>query len=401
MLEINPKTLFMPCSSYSLNLVVSGMAHSCIKAVSFFGIVQRIYTLFSGSTKRWNILLKHVPCFTVKNLSNTRWESRIKSVKAIRFQAPQIRSALLELYTLCDDAISKSETESLVDALENFEFLLGMVIWHDILFAINLVSKNLQAKSMCIDNALKQVEGVISFFEKYRDDGFSTSMNIAKSLADDMDVDAVFPSKRRRIRKKQFDENSHDEVTLTPEEAFKVDYFFVVVDMAIASLRSRFEQLRTFEAVFGFLYDSVKLKSLDANELRECCTNFHNTFSHCGSSDVDLDDFFSELRILQVTLPDEAMTPIEVLEFVKNIGCYPNIAVAYRILLTTPVTVASAERSFSKLKLLKNYMRSSMSQERLNGLAILCIEKDVLESLDIETIINDFASTKSRMKRFI
>jgi hypothetical protein len=74
------------------------------------------------------------------------------------------------------------------------------------------------------------------------------------------------------------------------------------------------------------------------------------------------------------------------------VDCYPNISIAYRILFTMPVTVASAERSFSKLKLLKNYLRSKMSQERLNGLAILCIEKILLDEIDIDTIINDFAS---------
>ena len=45
-------------------------------------------------------------------------------------------------------------------------------------------------------------------------------------------------------------------------------------------------------------------------------------------------------------------------------------------LLTIPVTVASAERSFSKLKLIKSYLRSTMSQDRLSGLAILPIEKE-------------------------
>jgi hypothetical protein len=54
--------------------------------------------------------------------------------------------------------------------------------------------------------------------------------------------------------------------------------------------------------------------------------------------------------------------------------------------------VASAERSFSKLKLLKKYLRSTMSQERLNGLATLCIEKGLLDGIDIETIITDFTS---------
>ena len=61
-----------------------------------------------------------------------------------------------------------------------------------------------------------------------------------------------------------------------------------------------------------------------------------------------------------------------------------------------PVTVASAERSFSKLKLLKNHLRSSMSQKRLNGLATLCIEKKFLDEIDIHIIVKDFASRNVR-----
>lgn len=76
--------------------------------------------------------------------------------------------------------------------------------------------------------------------------------------------------------------------------------------------------------------------------------------------------------------------------------CYPNIFVAYRILFTIPITVASAERSFSKLKLLKNYLRSTMSQERLNELATLCIEKKLLDDVNIEAIIDDFSSRNVR-----
>ena len=48
-------------------------------------------------------------------------------------------------------------------------------------------------------------------------------------------------------------------------------------------------------------------------------------------------------------------------------------------MLTIPVSVASAERSFSKLKLKKSYLRSTISQQRLNGLVLLSIEKDFFE----------------------
>ena len=71
--------------------------------------MQHIYSLFANSTKRLKVLLNNIPDLTVKSLCNTRWESQIKSVKAIRFQTPQIRLALFHLYKFYDDAKSKSE----------------------------------------------------------------------------------------------------------------------------------------------------------------------------------------------------------------------------------------------------------------------------------------------------
>ncbi|KAI4967229.1 hypothetical protein ZWY2020_029157 [Hordeum vulgare] len=102
--------------------------------------------------------------------------------------------------------------------------------------------------------------------------------------------------------------------------------------------------------------------------------------------------------MLQMTLAysDVPLRAIEIFEYVRDIGCFPNILIACQILFTVPVTVASGERSFSKLKLLKNYLRSTMSQERLNGLATLCIEKDKLDEINVDVIIDDFASRSVR-----
>jgi len=64
-------------------------------------------------------------------------------------------------------------------------------------------------------------------------------------------------------------------------------------------------------------------------------------------------------------------------------------------MLTIPLSVASAQRSFSKLKLIKSYLRSTMSQQRLNKLALLSIEKDILNKINYDNLIDNFASQKS------
>jgi hypothetical protein len=135
-----------------------------------------------------------------------------------------------------------------------------------------------------------------------------------------------------------------------------------VVDMANNSLKSRFEELQTFNSIFGFLLSSTILKSLNDVEFKECCTKFAKTFSSDGSCDVELNDLMSELMVMKLSMPERHMSSMKIVEYITEIDCYPNISIAYRILFTVPMTVASAERSFSKLKLLKNYLRSTMFQ---------------------------------------
>jgi hypothetical protein len=84
-------------------------------------------------------------------------------------------------------------------------------------------------------------------------------------------------------------------------------------------------------------------------------------------------------------------------EHVKDLYCYPNVSIAYRILFTMPVTVASAERSFSKLKLLKNYLRSTVTQEvKLFGNSMH--REKLLDEIDLNDIFDNFVSQNVRRK---
>ena len=70
---------------------------------------------------------------------------------------------------------------------------------------------------------------------------------------------------------------------------------------------------------------------------------------------------------------------------------FSNIAIALRVFCCLPATVASAERSFSKLKHIQNFNRTTMTQERLNDLAILSIESKLARKLSFTDCNATFA----------
>ena len=77
---------------------------------------------------------------------------------------------------------------------------------------------------------------------------------------------------------------------------------------------------------------------------------------------------------------------------------FPNVEIFLRIYLSLMVTNCSGERSFSKLKRIKNEQRTSMNQGRLNHLSLLSIEHELLRKIDIKAIISKFASSKARKR---
>ncbi|XP_022847629.1 uncharacterized protein LOC111370165 [Olea europaea var. sylvestris] len=148
------------------------MANSCVKAKDFFGAVQATisYTM----------------------------ESHVEAIKAIRFQAPELREALLEVAKIENDNDVRCQAKALATLyVGNFEFLVVMIIWES---------------------------------------GFNDVINIAKEIAIVMKIDHLFQVKRIIRRKKHFDENTTIEDAQSPEDSFRTNYFFYIIDQAIGSL---------------------------------------------------------------------------------------------------------------------------------------------------------------------
>jgi hypothetical protein len=79
---------------------------------------------------------------------------------------------------------------------------------------------------------------------------------------------------------------------------------------------------------------------------------------------------------------------------------YPNIdtSIAFKICVCTPISNCTIESSFLCLKRIKNYLRSTVGTEKLNSLAILNIEADLLSTLNCNDLIDAFSEEKSRRK---
>ena len=78
---------------------------------------------------------------------------------------------------------------------------------------------------------------------------------------------------------------------------------------------------------------------------------------------------------------------------------YPNVCILLTILGTLPGSTATSERSFSTMRHLKTYLRSSIGNERMTGLALLSIHKD--RQIDREKIMNDFVASSNRRSDFV
>lgn len=70
---------------------------------------------------------------------------------------------------------------------------------------------------------------------------------------------------------------------------------------------------------------------------------------------------------------------------------YPNVHTVVKVLLTMPVSTASAERSFNCLRRLKTYLRNTMTDKRLSGLALMNIHHDI--PIESEAILQEFNAT--------
>ena len=165
--------------------------------------------------------------------------------------------------------------------------------------------------------------------------------------------------------------------------------------MSLARRLSSYEELCSR---FGFL---GKLESLSPVEIESSADNLvivcKDDLEQCFGNELvqfvafsneflkDADDNIGKEHILYKLIID------------KRIKCsFPNVEIALRMYSIIMVTNCSGERSFSKLKYIKNRLRTTMTNERVTHLSLMSIAYDILRETDFDDLITVFAQRKGR-----
>ena len=74
---------------------------------------------------------------------------------------------------------------------------------------------------------------------------------------------------------------------------------------------------------------------------------------------MDLNDLISELKVLQLTLPDRQLSAMDIFEIVKEVDNYPNVSIAYRIIFSMPVTFSISLKELLKVKVIEKLFDTS------------------------------------------
>lgn len=224
----------------------------------------------------------------------------------------------------------------------------------------------------------------------------------AFELCEEMNI--PIERKGRRKFKKIMPGEMCKDVGLTLEQELKRS-MFECVDRFQEEIRTRFESMESILSTFAVVQASNLVSASDA-ELEAFVTNLTQTFD-----EISKDDIISEIarlrRLLKAADIDKEVcqewSALNFLQFVTDFDfsdSVPNLSLALRFFLTVCVSVSSCERSFSKLRLIKNYLRSTMSQSRLSNLALLSIEHKIAKTMDMDDVISKFANLKARKKHF-
>ena len=399
---VAPYAMYIHCNTHCLNLCLVDCVKVVYSASEFFSIVQNLYTFISTSKCHVIFMQQQTALYPGKQhrqlqrLSDTRWACRQSAISAICYRFDAIIGTLVEVVN-GNDGAKAAEANGILLQVKSFKFILCLVIFDRVLSCSKGLSDALQSTHLDLGKAADLVTSTIQTLEQFRtDDEWEKVLTYSRSVADVHGVSPCESSTRPSRNPRPPRRFESDIITGTTGcrvestlDGYKVDLYFSVLDAFLSELKRRFSD-----------------KNRDImRSLQACCPSSDSFFviDHLKPMihmyDLDLDMISSEIKVARRTLTGKQLEDISgvIIELAPLKVAFPTLLQLLRIALTIPVSSAKCERTFSTLKRIKTYIRSSMSEDQLNDTAILAIEHDITSSLNLDNIVTEFSKVNRRI----
>ena len=385
-----PAASYGHCASHALNLclVKAGTVREIQAAVT---TMADITTFFSASNQCLSLLQASI---TEKCPSSSR--TRLKRHCATRWvenqEAVQVFKELFSAVTHALDALTEHRDGSVVgkataylDAITAPSFLISLEIMCTVLAVTKPLSLRLQAPSRDLLKAVQSVDECIDVLESYRDEAYD-------DLYSRVEETLGHPIPMPRLAGRQRHRSNHQ--VSTSRDYYRVAVFLPYIDACLVQLRERFKSHRARGQFLCSLLPSACV-SRSFSDVEEA-VEMYASFLDCSAEEVKAQFHCWQSHWQRQDAMNRPSRVLDALREARIVGTFPAIATLLHIFATLPVTTATSERSFSALKYLKNYLRSTMTQPRLNGLALIYVHRDM--PLNYDAVIDEFGRGNRRLK---
>ncbi|KAL3848163.1 hypothetical protein ACJMK2_019037 [Sinanodonta woodiana] len=296
---------------------------------------------------------------TVKKKSDLGWSAREAAVRKIANSSDELNELLQYLNEDENEfADTRAKAGNLLKSLLSFDFVCFINFWSEILHKINFVEKRLQSPNMNLRETAAALDALKQDLTNGRDNICAVSVQKGLRLEETGDIST---EKRVRLKRRMPGDNSSDAGMSMKDEINRV--MKQALDTLSQQLQDHSKRIQYINYLFGFLLDVTSLigREQESGDVMHHCANFAAVYE----SDVNglsLQQDIRDCRMLsrkrknsEIELPSTPEASLKAtIQYGKDV--FPNLRTALKILRTMSVSVASCERSFSKLKLIKTYL---------------------------------------------
>ncbi|KAI4786533.1 hypothetical protein KUCAC02_037055 [Chaenocephalus aceratus] len=328
---------------------------------------------------------EHGSTFTsLKPLCPTRWTVHTPAIRSVLKQYESVLMALEEMAS-CSSPETSAKANGLHGTFLKGNTVLGLLMAEDLMGDLECLNTSLQLRKQTVSGMLEAVDHVKTSMQvKRMEEHFDVLFSKATAVATMLDPQPIqIPHLRKPTKRYTGQAAAH--IHPDAQSLYRVQ-FYNAVDTVNTQFIERFEQagfhkLQQLENVLlhGDMDKVVEeYPELNSRLLQVQLAMFGANYTYETSSDV--------ASIIREMVPEVR-------------GLFGQVEALVRLLLVVPASSAEAERSFSVLRRLKTWLRSSMSQTRLNNVAICYVHKKKLDRLDLEGICQSFISANDKRKK--